>query len=182
MGVQVAVSYGESCREVAAQLLQQLREGSLLGRRASVSREAFAVQSPFVADADAVAVVTEAVRPLQGERPAGMYPAVACDVVMVADVAEVPAVDMVTAAILERVRLPAAIFVNIAPESAHTASALRLRARASQTHMLPARRVPPWLAYPLRYANTCREPTEYIFGSHQRSSRRFAISFRSFLP
>ena len=108
MGVQVAVSYGESCREVAAQLLQQLREGSLLGRRASVSREAFAVQSPFVADADAVAVVTEAVRPLQGERPAGMYPAVACDVVMVADVAEVPAVDMVPAAILERVRLPAA--------------------------------------------------------------------------
>lgn len=92
MGVQVAVSYGESCREVAAQLLQQLREGSLLGRRASVSREAFAVQSPFVADADAVAVVTEAVRPLQGERPAGMY----------------PAVDMVPAAILERVRLPAA--------------------------------------------------------------------------
>lgn len=87
MGVQVAVSYGESCREVAAQLLQQLREGSLLGRRASVSREAFAVQSPFVADADAVAVVTEAVRPLQGERPA---------------------VDMVPAAILERVRLPAA--------------------------------------------------------------------------
>ena len=105
MGVQVAVSYGESCREVAAQLLQQLREGSLLGRRASVSREAFAVQSPFVADADAV---TEAVRPLQRERPAGMYPAVACDVVMVADVAEVPAVDMVPAAILERVRLPAA--------------------------------------------------------------------------
>ena len=47
-------------------------------------------------------------RPLQGERPAGMYPAVACDVVMVADVAEVPAVDMVPAAILERVRLPAA--------------------------------------------------------------------------
>ena len=37
-----------------------------------------------------------------------MYPAVACDVVMVADVAEVPAVDMVPAAILERVRLPAA--------------------------------------------------------------------------
>ena len=108
LGVQVAVSYGESCREVAAQLLQQLREGSLLGRRASGSREAFAVQSPFVADADAVAVVTEAVRPLQGERPAGMYPAVACDVVMVADVAEVPAVDMVPAAILERVRLPAA--------------------------------------------------------------------------
>ena len=108
MGVQVAVSYGESCREVAAQLLQQLREGCLLGRRASVSREAFAVQSPFVADADAVAVVTEAVRPLQGERPAGMYPAVACDVVMVADVAEVPAVDMVPAAILERVGLPAA--------------------------------------------------------------------------
>lgn len=63
MGVQVAVSYGESCREVAAQLLQQLREGSLLGRRASVCGEAFAVQSPFVADADAVAVVTEAVRP-----------------------------------------------------------------------------------------------------------------------
>ena len=113
MGVQVAVSYGESCREVAAQLLQQLREGCLLGRRASVCREAFAVQSPFVADADAVAVVTEAVRPLQRERPAGMYPAgmypaVACDVVMVADVAEVPAVDMVPAAILERVRLPAA--------------------------------------------------------------------------
>ena len=34
---------------------------------------------------------------------------------------------------------------------------------------------------PLRYANTCREPTEYIFGSHQRSSRRLAASFRSFL-
>ena len=102
MGVQVAVSYGEGCWEVVAQLLQQLREGCLLGRRASVSREAFAVQSPFVADADAVAVVTEAVCPLQGERPAGMYPAVACDV------AEVPAVDMVPAAILERVRLPAA--------------------------------------------------------------------------
>ena len=34
---------------------------------------------------------------------------------------------------------------------------------------------------PLRYANTCREPTEYIFGSHQRSSRMLAASFRSFL-
>ena len=108
MGVQVAVSYGESCREVAAQLLQQLREGSLLGRRASVCREAFAVQSPFVADADAVAVVTEAVRPLQRERPAGLYPAGAGGVVIVADVAEVAAGDMVPAAILERVRLPAA--------------------------------------------------------------------------
>ena len=62
MGVQVAVSYGESCREVAAQLLQQLREGSLLGRRASVCGEAFAVQSPFVADADGVTVVIEAMR------------------------------------------------------------------------------------------------------------------------
>ena len=29
--------------------------------------------------------------------------------------------------------------------------------------------------------NTCREPMEYVFGSHKRSSRRLAISFRSFL-
>ena len=29
--------------------------------------------------------------------------------------------------------------------------------------------------------NTCREPTKYIFGSHKRSSRRLAASFRSFL-
>ena len=35
----------------------------------------------------------------------------------------------------------AAIFVNIAPESAHTARALRLRAQASQPHLLPARRM-----------------------------------------
>jgi len=108
LGVQVAVSYGESCREVAAQLLQQLREGSLLGRRASVSREAFAVQSPFVADADAVAVVPRRGPPRGGGGGGGVPRAVACDVVMVADVAEVPAVDMVPAAILERVRLPAA--------------------------------------------------------------------------
>jgi len=35
-------------------------------------REAFTVQSPFVADADAVTVVAEAMRPLQGEWPAGV--------------------------------------------------------------------------------------------------------------
>ena len=35
----------------------------------------------------------------------------------------------------------AAIFVNIAPESAHTARALRLRAQASQRQLLPARRM-----------------------------------------
>jgi len=52
--------------------LQQLREGCLLGRRAGVLREAFTVQSPFVADADAVTVVAEAMRPLQGEWPAGV--------------------------------------------------------------------------------------------------------------
>jgi len=88
--------------------LHQLRQGCLLGRRAGVCREAFAVQPPFVADADAVTVVAEAMRPLQGERPAGVGLAVACDVVVVADVAEMPAIDMVPAAILERVGLPAA--------------------------------------------------------------------------
>lgn len=108
MGVQVAVSHGEGCRELPSQLLQQLRERRLLGRRAGVCRAPVAVQPPFVADADAVAVMAEAMRPLQGERPAGMNPAVACDVVVVADVAEVPAGDMVAAAILERVGLPAA--------------------------------------------------------------------------
>ena len=34
---------------------------------------------------------------------------------------------------------------------------------------------------PLRYANTCREPTRRALGSHERSSRRLAASFRSFL-
>lgn len=108
MGVQVAVSHGEGGRELPAQLLQQLRQGGLLWRRAGVCRVAFAVQPSFVADADAVAVMAEAMRPLEGERPTGMYPAVACDVVVVADVAEAPAGDMVPAAILERVGLPAA--------------------------------------------------------------------------
>ena len=34
---------------------------------------------------------------------------------------------------------------------------------------------------PLRYANTCREPTRYTLGSHKRSSGTLAASFRSFL-
>ena len=39
----------------------------------------------------------------------------------------------------------AAMFVDITPEGAHTARALRLRARTAQPHVLPARRVPPWV-------------------------------------
>ena len=34
---------------------------------------------------------------------------------------------------------------------------------------------------PLRYANTCREPTECAIGLHKRSNGTFAASFRSFL-
>ena len=34
---------------------------------------------------------------------------------------------------------------------------------------------------PLRYANTCREPTRRALGSHKRSSGTLAASFRSFL-
>ena len=34
---------------------------------------------------------------------------------------------------------------------------------------------------PLRYANTCREPTRRALGSHERSSGTLAASFRSFL-
>lgn len=102
------MSHGEGCRELPVQCLQQFGQGRLLGRRAGVCRAAFAVQSPFVADADAMAVVAEAMRTLHGERPTGMYPAVACDVVVVAYVAEVPEMDMVPAAILERIRLTAA--------------------------------------------------------------------------
>jgi len=55
-----------------------------------------------------MAVVIEAMRTYFFQRAAAVYFAVAGQIEMVADVAEVPAVDMVPAAILERVRLPAA--------------------------------------------------------------------------
>lgn len=108
MGIQIAVAHGEGCREPAFQLLQQSGEGGFLGRCACVSRASAVVQSAFVADADAVAVMAEAVCALGRERPAGMYPTVACDVIVVAYVPEVPETDVVPAAVLERVRLPAA--------------------------------------------------------------------------
>ena len=63
-------------------------------------------------------------------------------------------------------------FASIAPEDAHTARALRLRARSFQSQLLPARRVPPWLAYPLRCANTCREPCVYASQQKYESPRR----------
>ena len=108
MRIQVAVAHGEGCRKPAFQLLQQSGKGGFLGRRACVSRVSAVVQPAFVADADAVAVMAEAVCALGRERPAGMYPAVACDVIVVAYVPEVPETDVVPAAVLERVRLPAA--------------------------------------------------------------------------
>ena len=59
---------------------------------------------------------------------------------------------------------------NPRPQAQSCRSALAVRSACSAVDCVP-----------LRYANTCREPTRRALGSHERSSRRLAASFRSFL-
>ena len=59
---------------------------------------------------------------------------------------------------------------NPRPQAQSCRSALAVRSACSAVDCVP-----------LRYANTCREPTECAIGLHKRSNGTFAASFRSFL-
>ena len=59
---------------------------------------------------------------------------------------------------------------NPRPQAQSCRSALAVRSACSAVDCVP-----------LRYANTCREPTRRALGSHERSSGTLAVSFRSFL-
>ena len=106
--VQVPVTHDEGAGEHPFQFAQQRFQGYFLRHGARVPRMAFAVQSPFVADADAVAVVVQAVRPYPLQRTAVVYHPVARDVEVVADVTEAAVADVVRAALFKIKALPLA--------------------------------------------------------------------------
>ena len=83
------------------QLSQQCQQRSLLFQRAGIGRTTCGIQSPFIADADGVAVVIEAMRTYFFQRAAAVYFAVAGQIEMIADVTEAAVVDVVAAAILK---------------------------------------------------------------------------------
>ena len=102
------VAYDERLRKQPLQFAQQCHEACLLFQRACVLRLSPAVQSAFVADAHAVAVVVPAVRPHLFQRPSAADFAVAGDVEVIADVAEAAVADVVRPALFEAKALPLA--------------------------------------------------------------------------
>ena len=70
-------------------------------KRSSILRATVSIQSSFVADTYRVGVVVTAVCPDLFERTATVDLSVACNVEMIADVAEAAVVDVVAAAILK---------------------------------------------------------------------------------
>ncbi len=86
---------------------QQGIEGTTLRLRARVGRGARRGETPFVADADAVAVEPLGMSPLLMERTAGMDRAVARDVIVIADVGKA-AGQVVAPAVFQRVGTVAA--------------------------------------------------------------------------
>ena len=102
------MTHDEGAGEHPFQFAQQRFQGYFLRHGARVPRMAFAVQSPFVADADAVAVVVQAVRPYPLQRTAVVYHPVARDVEVVADVTEAAVADVIRAALFKIKALPLA--------------------------------------------------------------------------
>lgn len=102
--VQIMMPHNQRTRKAAFQLPQQGKQRGFLFRGAGVGGTALSVQPSFVADADGVAVVVQAVRTCLFQRAAAVYHAVARHVEVVADVAEATVADVVEAAVFEAQR------------------------------------------------------------------------------
>ena len=98
LGVQVAMAQDEGVGKEFPQLAQQGQQAGFLGQGAGVFRLAAGIQTAFVADADAVAVVVLAVGAYGVQGAAAVDGAVAGQVVVVADVFEAAVTDVVRAA------------------------------------------------------------------------------------
>lgn len=91
----------ERLRKHLFQFAQQGGEGGFLFRCAGVGRAMVAVQSSFVADAYGVAVVVQAMGADAFRRTSAVDGAVACQVEVIADVAEAAVADVVAAAVVK---------------------------------------------------------------------------------
>ena len=91
--------------EFAVQACEQFSQALALCLGTCVRRLTVDVQSTLIADADGMLVVVLAVSPYLTEAPPFVYDAVACHIVMVADILEA-SLDMVPAALFEVVALP----------------------------------------------------------------------------
>ena len=105
VGREVAVAQDDGGGVVVVQLRQQAPHTLALRVGARVAGLALRVQTTLVADADRVLVVAAAVGSRQRERTSRVDGAVACDVVVVADVTA-PLPDVVAPALLQGVALP----------------------------------------------------------------------------
>lgn len=99
--IQVVMTHDDGLRIIQPEREEQIQQRLLLRLGARVGRSALAVESAFVADADRVAVVVLAVGARLLFRSSGMDVSVARDIVMVADVTEVPVLHVVALAGLE---------------------------------------------------------------------------------
>ena len=95
------MTHDDGLRIIQPEREEQIQQRLLLRFGARVGRSALAVESAFVADADRVAVVVLAVGARLLFRSSGMDMSVARDVVVVADVTEVPVLHVVAFAGLE---------------------------------------------------------------------------------
>ena len=85
---QVSVTYDLGVRIVETKLLEQVLERGFLGGSAGIGRIAVGIKSTFVADADAVGVVTLGMGAYLLLRTTGIEHAILGDVIMVADGSE----------------------------------------------------------------------------------------------
>lgn len=83
------------------QLSQQCQQRSLLFQRAGIGRTTCGIQSPFIADADGVAVVMEAMCTDFLQRATAVNLAVTGDVEMIPDILEPAVTDVVSPAIFK---------------------------------------------------------------------------------
>ena len=97
--------YDECPGVVLSQRLHECMQGGPLCRGARVGIMAVDIEAALVADTDGVSVVVLAVcaHLLLGSSPVNL--AIPCDIVVIADILEVPVTDVVVAAVLERVAM-----------------------------------------------------------------------------
>ena len=100
------VTHDEGLRKEAAQLAEQGQQGGALGQGARVFGVTLGIQSAFVADADGVSVVVEAVSAGLFQRSPVVDFSVAGDVEVVADVTESAVADVVLPAGFRRKGFP----------------------------------------------------------------------------
>ena len=98
LGIQIPVTHDKGVREELLQLTEQRQERGFLRQGAGVLRIPVAVQTALVADADAVAVVVQAVGTHGFQPSPAVNHTVARQVVVVADVFEAAVTDVVRAA------------------------------------------------------------------------------------